>query len=131
MQMISCHQHDTALFGTEITWFLYHVEWCSKQDVIPWMCLMYFPSFSTSVYHKWTHPHFKTMQYHKNVRQCLLCLESNSRSMNVLEPGQRKSYWIQNLLLKLVIKELNFKSCCSWMHLFLSTFLSRTNHYQN
>ena len=27
-------------------------------------------------------------------------------------------YWIQDLLLKLVIKELNFKNCCSWMHLF-------------
>jgi hypothetical protein len=97
---------------------LYHVEWCSKQDVIPWMCLMYFLSLSTSVYHKWTHPHFKIMQYHKNVRHCLLCLESNSTSMHVLEPGQRKSHWIENLLLKLIIKELNFKSCCSWMHLF-------------
>jgi hypothetical protein len=116
--MISCHLHYNELFGTEVTWFLYHVEWCSKQDVISWMCLMYFLSLSTSVYHKWTHPHFKIMQYHKNVRQCLLCLESNSRSIHVLEPGQRKSQWIQNLLLKWIIRELNFKSCCSWMHLF-------------
>jgi len=118
MQMISCHLHYTELFGTEITWFLFLVELCSKQDVIPWMCLMYFPSLSTSVYHKWTHPHFRIMQYHKNVWQCLLCFESNSRSMHVLEPGQRKSYWIQNLLLKLIKKELHFKSCCSWIHLF-------------
>jgi hypothetical protein len=116
--MISFHLYYTEIFGTEITWFLFHVEWCSKQDVIPQMCLMYFPSLSTSVCHKWTHPHFRIMQYHKNVWQCLLRLESSSRSMHVLEPGQRNANWIQNLLLKLIKKELNFNSCWSWMHLF-------------
>jgi hypothetical protein len=29
--------------------------------------------------------------------------------MHDLEPGSRKTYWIQNLLLKLVMKELHFK----------------------
>jgi hypothetical protein len=67
---VPVHLCYTELFGTAITWFLYDVELCSKQDVIPWMCLkcIFLAWVSQYIINEHTLL-FKIMQYHKNCKE--------------------------------------------------------------